>query len=131
MPTAVRNVLSSGITHVVFAFIAMGSWAFFANSSHAMPKPAVAALVQGTLSACITLFMKRTLDLLSAQWLGAKSLYLPPLLVCGASLGLLVLLHILAETPEPLRTIALPFAIATTYAISYNLALWRGKESHG
>ena len=44
------------------AFIAMGSWATFANLAHPMPRPLIAGVVQGTLSALITLFLKRMIE---------------------------------------------------------------------
>jgi len=52
----VGKFLQSSITHISFAFVAMGSWAVFANWAHPMPKPLFAGLLQGLMSATITFF---------------------------------------------------------------------------
>ena len=125
----VRRIAASGFTHVAFAFFMMGGWAFYANSAHAMPKPLVAAVVQGTLSGCITLFLKTVVEWLSVRFEGIVSLVAPPIVACTLSLCILVLIHKVAATPELFATIALPFSVASLYAIIYNFSLWRLRRS--
>lgn len=131
MSNLLSRVLGSGLTHVLFAFFVMGGWAIFANQSHPMPEPLIAGLVQGTLSACITLVMKKCLDYLSSRISGSGALWAPPLVVCSCSIMVLVGIHSAAGTPELIRTIALPFSVAAAYAVFYNLALYRRKGNYG
>lgn len=127
-----RALAGSGVVHVAFAFVAMGGWAVFANFSHPMPKPLLAGLVQGTISAVLTLCLKSIVDMLSNVFTGSLRLWAPPLVACLVTSGILVVLHAVSGTPEILRTIAVPVAVSTTYAASYNYARLRGgRESHG
>jgi hypothetical protein len=50
---------------------------------------------------------------------------LPPVVTASAILAILFSAHTLAGTPEIAATIAVPFVVSTTYAILYNLKLWR------
>jgi hypothetical protein len=77
MPNALHRLLRSGIVHVLFAFLAMGSCAVFANRAHAMPLPLYAGLVQGTISACLTLFLKSVIDWLSKRFVGSVRFWAP------------------------------------------------------
>lgn len=95
-----------------------------------MPKPLIAGVVQGALSASITLFLKKIIEALSARFSLGTALWAPPLIACTFSLALLVGAHILATTPEILRTIALPYSVATTYAVVYNYLIWKIRKSH-
>lgn len=110
---------------MLFAFLAMGGWAVFANRTHAMPAPLLAGAVQGVLSACITLFLKRIIDCAAARLSGLAALILPPLIAFIISVSLLTAIHTLAGTPEVLATLAVPLTVATTYAAIYNYALWK------
>lgn len=107
------------------AFVAMGGWALFANRGHPMPAPLIAALVQGTISAVITLFLKRVIEAISARLSGRAAVLLPPLAAAMISAGLLISLHIGAGTPEIAATIAVPLSVSTGYALIYSLALRR------
>jgi hypothetical protein len=109
----------------MFAFIGMGGWAAFANHGHAMPAPLLAGLVQGGLSASITLFLKRLVEALAARFSGIAALLAPPAIACVVSASLLTLIHTLAGTPEVLATIIVPLTVATSYAAVYNYSLWR------
>ncbi|MBD9372455.1 hypothetical protein IB238_07460 [Rhizobium sp. ARZ01] len=119
-----RRLSSSSATHMVVAFLAMGGWAVFANRDHAMPRPLIAGVVQGALSALITLFLKSVIERLAALFDGTASLWAPPLIAIAASSTLLVLIHLLAGTPEIARTVALPLLVSSTYAAAYNYTLY-------
>lgn len=110
--------------HVAVAFVAMGGWALHANAGHPMPKPVVAALVQGALSGGITYGLKRVLDALRDGMARGIGWWVPPVVACSGSLCLLAGVHLLAGTPEPARTIAVPFGVASAYAVTYNLIMW-------
>ena len=127
MRAIIAQLSQSSFMHVVGAFVAMGGWAFFANSAYEMPKPLFAALLQGGLSACITLFLKKTIEALAARLSGIIALIAPPLAAIAASFILLTTLHTLAGTPEVFLTIALPFTVASLYAAIYNFSLWKTK----
>src|SRR5262245_65595508 len=108
-----RAAQSSGV-HVVFAFIAMGGWAVFANRAHAMPAPLLAGLVQGGLSAAITLFLKRLIEAVAARFSGIAALMAPPAIACAVTAGLLKLIHMLAGTPPVVTTIIVTRSVAHT-----------------
>ena len=123
------SIFSHTFVHVGFAFLAMGGWAVFANRAHAFPDPLIAGIVQGALSATITLVMKKALEALSSQFfvIGYRylPLFAPPLIVCSISLSVLIGCHMAAGTPEIAATIAVPFSVAFTYACLYTFGLWR------
>ena len=125
MSTLFARMARSGAVHIAFAFIAMGGWAVFANRAHAMPAPLLAGLVQGGLSASITLFLKRLIEALAARFSGIAALLAPPAIACAVSASLLTLIHTLAGTPEVLATIIVPLTVATSYAALYNYSLWK------
>ncbi|HEV7306547.1 hypothetical protein [Ensifer sp.] len=130
MSGRLRALAGSGAVQVAFAFIAMGGWAFFANRLYPMPRPLVAGIVQGTLSALLTLYLKTAIDFLSRRLRGAGRLILPPLVACLGSSAVLVAIHAASGTPEILKTIALPLAVSTSYAVLYNLSISRGEPGH-
>ncbi len=123
-----RRLMASSVVHVAFAFLAMGSWAAFANRTHPMPAPLQAGMIQGALSAAITLLLKRGIEALARRFSGQTALLTPPLIAGFVSAGLLTTIHTIGGTPEILRTIAVPLTVATTYAALYNLSLWRSRK---
>ena len=127
MMKSAQTAARSTVLHMAFAFIAMGGWAAFANAAHPMPQPLIAGLVQGTLSALITLFLKRMIEALSARLPGSAGGWVPPAAAVMVSLSLLTSMHWLAGTPELARTIAVPLSVTAIYATLYNLALRRGR----
>lgn len=125
MNVSLQTIARSSGLHVLIAFAAMGGWAAFANRMHLMPAPLIAGLVQGAISAAITLLLKRTVEALASRFGGVRQLLLPPVIAGGTSLIVLATLHGLAGTPEVLETIALPLAVSTAYAALYSRSLWR------
>jgi hypothetical protein len=125
MTARLRALAGNGAVHVAFAFLAMGGWAVFANRLHPMPRPLVAGLVQGTISAVLTLYLKSIIDALACRFDGVAALFAPPLVACLSSTALLVAVHAASGTPEILRTIAVPLAVSTTYAAIYNYSIFR------
>lgn len=124
--SATRPLRSSAL-HMAVAFLGMGAWAAFANRAHDPPAPLVAGLVQGALSALLTLVMKRMMETVSTRLPGRAGLVLLPLLAVLLSLVVLITLHRIAGTPEIAATIALPLTVTAIYATSYSLALWRSR----
>jgi heme exporter protein D len=121
-----RAIAKSGISHVLFAFFAMGAWAYYVNSAHGVAAAFLAAMIQGSASALITALMKRSLEALSARlrseiW----RRILPWALTCSVAASLLVSYHLAAGTPNLLATIAVPLTVSTTYAIVYTQLLAR------
>lgn len=129
MTLKVALLMRSSLVHVAFAFLAMGSWAAFANRAHAMPAPLQAGLIQGALSGVITLFLKRGIEELSRRFSGNVALLAPPIIAGLVSAGLLTAIHTVGGTPEIGRTIAVPLTVATSYAALYNLSLWRSRKA--
>lgn len=124
-----RWAAESTVAHVAFGFLAMGAWAVFANRAHPLPVMLLAGLVQGTISGLLTLVLKKFLEWINARLRGWLALVLPPLITASGILIILITAHTLAGTPEILATIAVPFTVSTSYAILYNLRLWRA--AHG
>jgi hypothetical protein len=116
---------TSTLAHVGFAFFAMGGWALFANRNHPLGDALLAGVVQGTISALLTLGLKTFLEWFNARLRGLAALLVPPLITAATILTILVSAHTLAGTPEILATIAVPFTVSTSYAIIYNWGLWR------
>lgn len=116
---------TSTVAHVGFAFVVMGGWAVFANRDHPLPQALLSGAVQGTISALLTLGLKKFLEWFIARLSGWAALIVPPVITSASILAILVSAHTLAGTPEIVATIAFPFAVSTTYAIIYNLGLWR------
>lgn len=123
------SLARSNAVHMAIAFVAMGSWAVFANHGHPMPRPLVAGIAQGCVSAVITLFLKRMIEAIARRLDGLPALVLPPVAACLCSLALLVTIHRLAGTPEIPRTIAMPLTVTTIYAATYAFALRRGRNA--
>ncbi len=116
-----RDLLGNRIGHIAFAFLGMGGWAFWANRMHEMPAPLIAGVVQGMISASLTIVMQM---LIIALFRWRQN---PWLCILGASLmslTTLLAMHTVARTPELLVTIALPWCIGVTYAVlfSFNTA---------
>ncbi|AGT11394.1 hypothetical protein [Paracoccus aminophilus] len=122
-----QSLARRSFSHVAVAFLAMGSWAAFANRAHPMPEPVLAGLVQGALSGTITLGLKRMIEAVSARILGVGALIWPPVIALSASALILTSLHRLAGTPEIAATIALPLSVTTLYSTIYSYALWRSR----
>lgn len=119
------SVARSSALHMAAAFLAMGGWAVLANRAHPMPGPLIAGLVQGALSAAITLGLKRGVEALARYLPGRYALFVPPVAAWAASAALLSAVHRLAGTPEVLATILVPNGVATVYALLYTVALWK------
>ena len=107
------------------AFLAMGGWAAFVNRGHGAGAAFLAFLVQGALSGAITLGLKRWLEAAHARLDGPWARLAPPIVSCALILALLRLAHGLAGTPEPWRTLALPWTVSTVYAFVYTWSLPR------
>lgn len=131
---------SNTAVHVAFGFFSMGAWAVFANRAHPLDQALVAGLVQGTISGLLTLVLKKALERMNTMFfrapqsdegIGRKlaALIVPPIITATCILAILTTAHTLAGTPEIAATIAVPFTVSTTYAILYNLRLWR--DAHG
>ena len=133
MSPPLARLMRSSIVHVGFAFLAMGSWAAFANRAHPMPAPLLAGLIQGALSAIITLLLKRGIEYLARRFTGLAALLAPPVIAGVVSASLLTVIHTIGGTPEIARTIAVPLTVATSYAALYNYSLWRSRKAmnHG
>lgn len=90
-----------------------------------MPAPLQAGLIQGALSAVITLVLKRGIEVLARRFSGLAALLVPPVVAGAVSASLLTTIHMVGGTPEIGRTIAIPLTVATSYAALYNFSLWR------
>ena len=128
MSGLVARLGRSSAVHVAFAFVAMGSWALFANRAYPLPRMLLAGLVQGALSGCLTLLLKRVVERLPAIFSGPLRLVAPPVIALLGSATLLVTFHILSGTPEILKTIAVPLLVSTSYAALYNYSISKGRS---
>jgi hypothetical protein len=124
---SLATLARASAVHVAVAFVAMGGWTLFANRTHGAAAIGP-ALVQGAVSALITLGLKRTLERLAARLSGWRALVLPPLLTASVILAVLIGVHRLIGTPEIAATIAVPWSVSTLYAIVYTAALAKGRR---
>jgi len=122
------SLARSTLAHVAVAWLAMGAWAVFANHSHGMGRALVAGLVQGTLSGAITFGLKRSLEAMAERLAGPAALVVPPLVTCVVVLLVLLGAHHLAGTPEVWKTIAVPYAVSSSYAWIYSFTLFRDRR---
>ena len=117
------SLARSSVTHVAFAFLAMGGWAVFANWPHGAERALLAGLVQGTLSGLLTLGLKRFLEAAVGRLSDLWAAILPPALTCAGVLAILLTAHRLAGTPNVWATISVPYAVSSSYAWIYSLML--------
>ena len=125
---SIDTLARSTVAHVAFAALAMGGWAAFANRAHGPEHMALAGAVQGALSGAITVFLKRSLELMAARLPLALAWIVPPLVTCSAVLVILRLVHALAGTPEIWKTIAVPYAVSSIYAWVYAFGLFLARR---
>lgn len=119
------SLVQNKAVHGAGGFLLMGAWAIFANRAHEMPAPLVAGVVQGLLTATITLFLKRIIEGIFQRTVGGLRFILPPLTAFLVSAALLILIHTLAATPALLATISVPLTGSTLYAFLYTVTLSR------
>lgn len=125
---ALRRLAGRTSVHMAVAFLAMGGWALLANRHHGAVRVLTSAAVQGTLSALLTLFLKSAVERLAGRFRGAVALWAPPAIAIACSAMLLVAIHALAGTPEVAATVALPLLVSSSYAVLYNLTLYRKEQ---
>ena len=125
MTAALRRFASSAFVHLLVAFLGMGGWAFYTNRRYPMPQPLVSGLVQGMLSALLTLFLKSAIDFMAKRFTGTPALWAPPLIACLVSATVLIVIHTLGGTPRIAKTIAIPLLVSTSYATLYNFSIVR------
>lgn len=129
MSRLLTGLAQSTVAHMAVAFLAMGGWAVWANLAHPWPKPWVAGSVQGTLSAVLTLGLKRSVDGMRPRCPERVALWAPPLVASVVSAALLVAAHGVFGTPEIGRTVALPLSVSVSYIFAYNAyRYWRSEE---
>jgi hypothetical protein len=120
---ALSQIARSTPLHVAFAFVAMGGWAAFVNRANGARAEMLAFLVQGALSAFLTLVLKTGLETAFLRLPPPLRRILPPVVSALLILGLLTGVHSLAGTPEVLKTVAVPWTVSTIYAFVYVLSL--------
>lgn len=118
-----KDILRSKALHAAAGFILMGSWAAYANSAHPMPAPIVAGILQGTLTAGITLLLKRVVELVCTYVSGSARLLLSPLATGLVSIAILTSVHTIAGTAEIAATVSVPVMVSISYAAIYAKAL--------
>jgi hypothetical protein len=124
---SLAKLARASAVHVGVAFLAMGGWTLFANRAHGAAAVAP-ALAQGTISALITLGLKRVLETFAVRLAGWQAFVLPPAATASVILALLIAAHRLIGTPELFATIAVPWSVSTLYAILYAAALARERR---
>lgn len=121
MKAALDFIATSTPLHLAFAFLAMGGWGFWVNTSHPLPQALAAGALQGVMSTALTLFLKKSVDVLRGAFGGHLRYWAPPLLASLGTASLLVFGHWVAATPEILATVALPLSVSVSYVLAYNI----------
>lgn len=124
--SAARRPPPSSLRIGAAAFVLYGGWAAWANHDHGWPATAKAALTQGLLSFCVTvfmtIFMHETYRRL-AGWPGR-----PVLTATGPLsfvLSLMAIAHVSVGTPNVIKTIAPSAVIGFIYCVIYTWTLTR------
>ncbi len=113
------SFLRSNVAHMAGGFALMGGWAALAHGEYPFATQVKAGLTQGTLTAVITLGLKRLVEGVVTRFSGNASLFLAPAIACIVSVSLLFTIHSAVGTPEVWATLALPSTVATLYAALY------------
>jgi hypothetical protein len=127
----IGDLARQNLPSAAMAFVAMGAWAMFANRAHGWSDILLAGLVQGALSACITLGLKRLIEATMPLFSGWPARVAPPLACCATSIALLSAMHTLSGTPEIAATMAVPVLVSTLYATAYTHILYRHRITFG
>ncbi len=117
-----RTIIAHRATHIAFAFVALGGWAFWANRMHEMPAPLIAGLLQGVISATITIGLQWIIHRVYGR---TRNAGLSMITAALFSLATISSLHALAGTPEIMATIAIPWMVGCIYVIAYTSGLHR------
>ncbi|WP_107496320.1 hypothetical protein [Thalassobius sp. I31.1] len=115
-----RPFLQHPLVHSLAGMCLMGGWAAWSNSDFPMPTPLIAGLAQGGLTGVITFLMHRVISRVftaSTCWLCAA------IAGMATSASFLICGHLIAATPAFWQTIALPFSVASAYALSFAYSL--------
>jgi hypothetical protein len=108
------------------AFVLWALWAAYSNAGHGTATTVRAALVQGTASFAITIYLT-----LSVAWLFHRCRIprlrpvIPVLGTVAVTGSFLMLLHHLVGTPEIFVTVAPPITVAALYCAYVNASLLR------
>lgn len=97
----------------------MGAWAMIANRAHGWTSILSSGLVQGVLSATITLLMKHLIEALVRRLAGWAARVVPPCACFVLSIALLSTIHAIVGTPEIIATMIVPVTVATVYGAIY------------
>lgn len=114
------------LASAALAFAVYGPWAFVANLGHGVPRALRAGLTQGTVSFVLTLCLTQLMEFLFALPRSPRLGF--ALAVAGAvttSALLNVCAHLLAGTPEIVRTITPVVLLGTVFFVSYGANLLR------
>jgi hypothetical protein len=110
------------------AIVLWAPWAAWANHEFGWDAASRAAVTQSTMSFFITLFMTFSIEAISARqyspWRQWSYSVLGP---CAVVLFFLVVVHLLAGTPNWLLTIAPSIVIGLTYTTIYSF--WRNQRT--
>lgn len=119
------SILQNKALHSVSGFLVMGGWAVFANRHHGVSQALLAGVVQGAITAVITLLLKRIVEEVFVRTSGWVRFVLPAVLAFLVSVVVLTVLHKMAGTPELLMTLVVPNTVSTLYALLYTITLSR------
>ena len=131
MRVLVLRLAQSTFVHSAVGFLLMASWAFYANRNYPMPAPVIAGLLQGFLTAGVTVILKHMTEAQIRKFGGLSGLILPPLCAGSVSASILGSVHWLAGTPEVLATLAIPVTGATCYAALMSITIWSQRRRSG
>lgn len=98
----------------------MGGWAFYSNAEYGFATALTSGTAQGIMSGLLTLFLKKSVDLIRARTPVALKLWVPPIISGAASASLLISIHWLIGTPEIVKTIIVPLGVSLSYVFIYN-----------
>ena len=133
-PTEPRTSLRYRLVSATMAGLLWGTWAFWVNSHTAatMDESAVwkAGIIQAAGSFLITLLMVRLVSWLFLRVPPSTRLFLPALLTVLVTGSCLAAAHVVAGTPEILRTIAPALSVAMAFNMYTAFTLKRTNSTY-
>lgn len=120
------------LASAAFAFILWGTWAYFVNEGSSIEEGLKAAWVQGGASFIITLLMVHTVTWLHERLPSGKlQAWLPSAITISCTGSALIVMHLLAGTPQILPTIAPALLVGGLFCLFTSHTLRKMEAQHG
>ena len=127
MKQTIKNTQRYNFLSAFFALTLWGSWSFYVNSQQAGFKAGlISGIAQGICSFLITLFMTFLIEKQFNYYRANLTKFiLPPVITVLFTGSCLVVVHLLIQTPDIIKTIAPALTVALIFAFFTNIKLYK------